>query len=146
MNIRSAMPDDLETLANVWLHSVRATHTFLTEADIQSLLPIVQNQVLPNIIELWVLCSDEDAAIGFMGLSEGAIDALFIAPEYLRRGGGRALVMHAQNLKGALRVDVNEQNPEAIKFYMAQGFHIVGRSPHDGDGRPFPLIHMKKGI
>ena len=33
MTIREAIPDDFETLLEVWLHSVRATHQFLAEDD-----------------------------------------------------------------------------------------------------------------
>jgi putative acetyltransferase len=41
-------------------------------------------------------------------------------------------------------VDVNEQNPEAARFYEACGFAVVGRSELDDGGRPFPLLHMKE--
>jgi putative acetyltransferase len=41
-------------------------------------------------------------------------------------------------------VDVNEQNPAAVGFYEALGFVVVSRSPVDGDGRPFPLLHMRR--
>jgi len=144
VKIRQSKPVELEALLDIWLRSVRATHAFLTESDIQALLPIVRDHALPNL-ELWVLCSDDSEPIGFMGVSEGSIDALFIAPEHLRRGGGRVLVEHARRIKGTLRVDVNEQNPEAIKFYLANGFQVAGRSPVDDGGRPFPLLHMREG-
>lgn len=42
----------------------------------------------------------------------------------------------------ALSVDVNEQNPQAVGFYLHYGFVQTGRSPLDGEGRPFPLLHM----
>jgi putative acetyltransferase len=142
VKIRQPKPTELEILLDIWLRSVRATHTFLTESDIQGLLPVVRDQVLPNLLELWVLCSDDSNPIGFMGLSNGSVEALFISPEHLRLGGGRMLIKHARQLKGLLHVDVNEQNSEAIKFYEANGFQVVGRSPLDGDGRPFPLLHM----
>lgn len=52
---------------------------------------------------------------------------------------------HAQSLaSGALSVDVNEQNEAALRFYEALGFAVVGRSPTDGAGRPFPLLHLKR--
>ena len=62
------------------------------------------------------------------------------------KGGGRRLVEFAQErFPGALKVDVNEQNPEALKFYEALGFRIVGRSPTDTAGRPYPLLHLERG-
>lgn len=38
MNIRQAIPTDREVLLDVWLRSVRATHTFVPEEDIQSIV------------------------------------------------------------------------------------------------------------
>jgi putative acetyltransferase len=143
MRIRAAADADFDTLIEIWLRSVRATHKFLSEDAIQALLPDVRNLALPNL-ELWVLCSDASQPIGFMGLAEGSIEALFLAPEHAGQGGGRMLVEHARRLKGRLRVDVNEQNPEALGFYLGQGFEVVGRSPTDAAGRPFPLLHLQE--
>jgi putative acetyltransferase len=39
-------------------------------------------------------------------------------------------------------VDVNEQNEQALGFYRHLGFEVVGRSPLDGQGKPYPLLHM----
>ncbi len=62
-----------------------------------------------------------------------------------KRGGGRLLVAHAQGLSaGGLAVDVNEQSEAALGFYEALGFTVVGRSPTDAGGRPFPVLHMKR--
>ncbi len=131
----------------MWLRSVRATHTFLSEADIQALLPVVRHQALPAL-ELWVLSTDDGAPIGFLGIDGAVIEALFIAPEHLRRGGGRMLLEHARRLarersQDPLTADVNEQNPEAVRFYEACGFTVTGRSPVDAAGRPFPLLHLR---
>jgi putative acetyltransferase len=138
--IREARPADREALVDVWLRSVRASHTFLTEADIQELLPLVREAALPAL-EVWVLDLD-GLPIGFVGLDGTKLEALFLAPEHFRRGFGRQLVEHASRLKGPLTVDVNEQNPEAVRFYEALGFRVVGRSEVDSSGRPFPLLHM----
>jgi putative acetyltransferase len=35
--------------------------------------------------------------------------------------------------------------PRATAFYEALGFSVVGRSPTDGGGRPFPILHMRRG-
>ena len=140
MTIREAVAADHDTLMDIWLRSVKATHTFLTEQDIHVLLPEVRDVALAKL-ELWVLCSGE-RAIGFLGLSGSKVEALFLAPESLRHGGGRMLLDHARRLKGPLTADVNEQNSEAVRFYQACGFTVTGRSEVDGSGRPFPLLHM----
>jgi putative acetyltransferase len=142
MDIRPAVPADHDALVDIWLRSVRATHHFLTEDDVQSLLKAVRGGAL-NGLELWVLAADGEP-VGFLGLAGAKVEALFLAPEVFRRGGGRMLVAHARRLKGRLAVDVNEQNPAAVRFYQACGFAVVGRSEVDDAGRPFPLLHMQE--
>lgn len=144
VTIREARPGDASALVDIWLRSVRATHGFLTEDDIQFFLPLVRELLSSNQLELWVLASDTNMLIGFMGLSGNSLEAMFLDPDHLRAGHGRRLVAHARELKGALSVEVNEQNPAARQFYEACGFAVVGRSEHDGTGRPFPLLHMRQ--
>lgn len=145
MHISPAVPADADRLFDIWLRSVRATHTFLSETDIQELMPHVREYLLTATATLWVLeIGDGGAALGFMGLTGSEIDSLFLAPEFQRRGGGRALVEHARELAGELTVSVNEQNPGAVRFYEACGFVVIGRSDVDSAGRPFPLLHMRR--
>jgi putative acetyltransferase len=92
-----------------------------------------------------VLVSATEALIGFLGFASDTIEALFIDPDHYGQGGGKFLVAHAQNLSAdELAVDVNEQNKGALGFYKALGFSVVGRSPTDAGGRPFPMLHMKR--
>lgn len=143
--IRRSYPADLDTLVTLWERSVRATHDFLTEADIVSLRPLVREALSDDALEIWVLTEKTDVPVGFMGLAGLDIAALFLEPARRGRGGGRRLVAHAQGLRdGHLTVDVNEQNPAARGFYEALGFVVVGRSPLDDAGRPFPVLHMRR--
>jgi len=145
MMIRQASPADRDELVDIWLRSVRETHGFLKETDIHALLPLVRQELGGNDLEIWVLTSQEGRSIGFMGLSGAKVEALFLDPDHRRRGGGRLLLDHARRRRGALSVDVNEQNPEAVRFYEALGFTIMDRSPVDDAGRPFPVLHMQQG-
>ena len=145
MHVRLAEPQDRDALLALWERSVRATHAFLTEEDVVSLRPLVAEELASNAIAWWVLRSDGDDPIGFLGYSNDTIEALFVDPSCHRTGAGRFLVAHAQRLAtGALAVDVNEQNDAAIRFYEAMGFSVVSRSPTDGAGRPFPIAHMRR--
>ena len=143
--IRRSRAAELELLVALWERSVRATHDFLKEADIDALRPFVQEALSDDVLELWVLTEQAGVPIGFMGLAGHDIAALFLEPGWRGRGGGRRLVAHAQGLRaGHLTVDVNEQNPAARGFYEALGFVVVGRSPLDDDGRPFPVLHLRR--
>lgn len=143
--IRRGRAAETAALVELWERSVRATHDFLEEADIVALRPLVGEALVDDALELWVLTDDGDDAIGFMGLVDADIAALFLDPARRGQGGGRRLVAHAQELRGGeLTVDVNEQNHQARGFYEALGFAVVGRSPVDDAGRPFPLLHLRR--
>jgi putative acetyltransferase len=142
ITIRPAAALDHPRLLAVWLASVRATHGFLTETDIQSLLPVVRDVALPRL-EVWLAELPEGVA-GFVALTDAHVEALFVDPAFFRRGCGQALIAHARHRKGALTVDVNEQNPSALAFYQRHGFEVEGRSPVDASGNPFPLLHLRE--
>jgi len=144
--IRRAKPDEIDALVELWLDSVRATHTFLREEDIQFFLPQVRTALVSEALELWVACSDSDTLVGFMGLAGNSIEALFLGSAHLRAGHGKRLVRHAEELRGVLTVDVNEQNPAARRFYEACGFVVASRSPLDSTGREFPILHMRQSV
>ena len=144
-HIRLARPEEHTALVMLWERSVRATHAFLTEADIVFYRPLVAEYFQNGALELWVLTDESNVPIGFLALDGNSIAALFMEPAYRGRGAGRRLVSHAQELRsGALTVDVNEQNVDARRFYEALGFAVVGRSPLDDTGRPHPILHMRR--
>ena len=143
MDIRRALPTDREVLLDIWLRSVRATHTFVSEEDIPSMIPQVRDYLASSEPEFWVLCDESGVIRGFMGMSGSEMQSLFIAPEFQRRGAGLRLVLHAHALHGELTLDVNEQNVAARGFYEACGFVVEGRSELDEQGRTYPLLHMR---
>jgi putative acetyltransferase len=146
MDIRLASSKDRTVLLDVWLRSVRTTHTFVSKEDIQSMIPQVRDYLAFSETEFWVLCDDYGTVQGFMGMSGSKMESLFLVPEFHRRGGGRQLVRHAQGRYGEVTVDVNEQNTAAYQFYEACGFVVDGRSELDDQGRPYPLLHMRLAL
>jgi putative acetyltransferase len=141
--IRRAMAADRQTMLDIWLRSAQATHSFVSEADIQAMIPEVRDYLSSSATEFWVSCDDGETIVGFMGMAGSKMESLFLAPEFHRRGAGRQMVQHAQALHGELTVDVNEQNTAAVGFYSACGFVVEGRSELDDQGRPYPLLHMR---
>ncbi|KRE89104.1 GCN5 family acetyltransferase [Frateuria sp. Soil773] len=141
--ITTVDPGEYEALAALWEASVRATHDFLDEADIAALRPLVLHDGLPAVTLR--ACRDESGRVrGFVGVAGGKVEMLFVDPASRGRGIGRALLAHAVEVLAADALDVNEQNVQALGFYRQAGFEVVGRSPLDGQGRPFPLLHMAR--
>ncbi|QXH34666.1 GNAT family N-acetyltransferase [Pseudomonas muyukensis] len=133
---------DYPELVRVWEASVRATHDFLPDAYIL----LLRDHVLARYLDavMLVCCKDHKGRIlGFAGVANGRLDLLFIAPQARGQGLGKRLLRHAVAELNAARLDVNEQNPQALGFYLHQGFEVYGRSETDGLGQPYPLLHMR---
>lgn len=142
MRIESVKKSDHGRLIEIWEVSVRATHDFLMEEDIEVLRPLILEQYF-DAVELTCARDESGEIKGFCGVSEGNIEMLFITPEARGTGVGSLLVAQAVEWQGATKVDVNEQNDQALGFYKRIGFSVVGRSPLDGQGKPYPLLHME---
>lgn len=141
MTIEKPAKEDYAEITEVWEASVRATHHFLKEEDIAFFRPLILNQYL-DAVNLYCV-RDNGNIKGFIGLSEDAIEMLFIHPDTRGRGIGKLLAEMAIKEKGIAKVDVNEDNAQAIGFYQKLGFTTVSRSEVDGLGKPYPLLHME---
>lgn len=127
-------------LVDVWRSAVRATHHFLTADDIAFYEGRMVQEYLPAV-DLTVAVTG-GRIVGFSGLADGRLEMLFVENEYRGTGVGSVLLEDALHRNPALTLDVNEQNPSAVVFYERRGFVVTGRSETDGDGRPFPLLHL----
>jgi putative acetyltransferase len=139
---RGTRADVPRTLA-IWRSAVGATHPFLSRADRAEIDFIVSEQYLPTA-QLWLAVDEADCPMGFLAMDGGRIDALFVDAAVHGQGYGTLLVNHALSLEPKLSVEANEQATNAVAFYLSRGFRVVGRSPTDGDGRPYPLIHLER--
>ncbi|WP_122425458.1 GNAT family N-acetyltransferase [Pseudomonas viridiflava] len=137
------IPDknDYPALVDLWERSVRATHDFLPDAYITLLKDLLLRQYLDS---LTLFCT-RDAQLditGFAGVNRSKLDMLFIDPERRREGLGSQLLTHAILQFHIYELDVNEQNPQALGFYLKHGFEVVSRSEVDGLGSPYPMLRM----
>jgi len=126
----------------VWEASVRATHHFLTEADINYFKPLILNEYL-HAVTLRCVRNSKKEIIGFLGVAENSLEMLFIDPKYHKQGVGKTLLLFAVQKLMVTKVDVNEQNENAIEFYKHHGFETTGRSALDASGKPYPILHME---
>jgi putative acetyltransferase len=141
MIISTVEKNEYPKLLHIWEASVRATHDFLKEEDLQELKPQILEQYF-DAVELRSAKTSQGEILGFCGVHDGSIEMLFIAPAARGKGVGALLAAYAIKEQGATRVDVNEQNEQAKGFYLHIGFSVTGRSALDGQGKPYPLLHM----
>ncbi|RYY19766.1 MAG: GNAT family N-acetyltransferase [Chitinophagaceae bacterium] len=133
---------DYRKLIEVWEASVRATHHFLSSDDILFYRKLIFAQYF-DLVHLVCAKSPEGLIIGFMGVLQEKLEMLFIDPVYRGEGAGKILVTYACEVMKVSKVDVNEQNEQAVGFYHRLGFKTVNRVPVDGMGKPFPVLHMQ---
>ena len=140
--IHTPKTSDYTRLVQIWEDSVRATHDFLPN----SYIDMLKNLVLTRYLDAVMLICTKDSCqriTGFAGVSAGKVEMLFIDPRYRGQGLGRQLLGYAIEHMNADELDVNEQNPQALGFYLKQGFEVIGRTEHDGLGQPYPLLHLR---
>lgn len=140
MRIRPSRPEEGELAVAIWRRAVDATHHFLSPADRLAIDALVCG-FLPQV-PLWLAVDEQDRPLAFMHIDAAHLEALFVEPACHGQGVGAALVRHALALHPGLTTDVNEQNPQALGFYEHLGFRRTGRSARDGQGRPYPLVHL----
>lgn len=123
-------PEQIRELTEVWGRSVRATHGFLTEAEIRWIRGYVPH----------ALAEEKGRYPVFLGASEGM---LFLAPEERGKGIGRQLLELGIRKYGVRELTVNEQNPNAVEFYTRMGFVPYKRTETDEEGGPSPFRYMR---
>ncbi len=133
---------EYQDVVNVWEASVRATHHFLKEEDIEYFKPLILNTYL-DAVELRGIRNNAKEIIGFLGVAEQNLEMLFIHPEYRGQRIGKKLLEHAIKNMDVKKVDVNEQNEQAVGFYKHSGFQVINRSELDASGKPYPILHME---
>lgn len=133
--------NDYPEILQVWELSVRASHDFLNEADIQIYKSIIGNTYLDELRLFGV--QNNNGLLGFIGVDDISIGLLFVLPETHGMGIGLALVNYVYQHLHITEVDVNEQNTKAYDFYRHLGFEVIERSATDAVGKPFPILSMK---
>lgn len=133
---------EYQEVVDVWELSVRGTHHFLKEEDIAYFKPLILNTYL-DAVELRCVKNKNGEIIGFSGVAETNLEMLFIHPDERGNGIGKQLLVYAINGQGVTKVDVNEDNEQALGFYERFGFKAYSRSALDGTGKPYPILHMQ---
>ena len=132
----------IEQLLNIWEASVRATHLFLSDAEVNQIKSYVP-QDLRDVEHLIVMETENGETLGFMGIENQRLEMLFLSPAERGKGLGRQLLQYGMKNYGLQELTVNEQNPQAVGFYEHLGFETYKRTECDEEGNPYPLLYMK---
>lgn len=133
----------IQQLLKIWESSVRATHLFLSDNEIEHIKEYVPQalEVIPHLI----VAEDENGLpAAFMGIDGEKLEMLFLASEERGKGLGKKLMEYGMETYSVNELAVNEQNPLAKGFYEHMGFQVYKRTEHDEQGNPYPILYMKR--
>lgn len=139
--VQDRSPSLLDVLLEIWEQSVRATHLFLSDAEVNAIRAYVP-QALKSVEHL--IAAETEKLIAFMGVQNGRLEMLFLAPEERGKGIGKQMLQYGIENYGIAELTVNEQNPQAVGFYAHMGFEAYKRTEFDEEGHPYPLLYMKR--
>lgn len=135
-------PHLLENLLDIWEDSVRATHLFLSDKEVEKIKAYVP-QALSEVRHLIIAENEQGHPLAFMGIENNHLEMLFILSSERGKGIGRQLMDYGIDNYGICELTVNEQNPQAVGFYEHLGFKTYKRTDCDEEGNPYPLLYMK---
>lgn len=130
-------------LLQIWESSVKATHLFLSEKEIETIKQTVP-QALRAVPHLIVAENESGRPVAFAGIDGHKLEMLFVSAANRGQGIGKYLLQYAVAAYSVKELTVNEQNPLAIGFYEHMGFMVYKRSETDEQGGPYPILYMKR--
>jgi len=141
--VQERTPQLVDQLLAVWEASVRATHLFLSDAEVKQIKEYVP-LALKGVEHLVVAEREPGVPVGFLGVNGHRLEMLFLSPAARGHGLGRQLLRFGIEQYGIEEVTVNEQNPQAVGFYEHLGFVTYQRTALDEEGNPYPLLYMRR--
>ena len=142
LKIKALDQETENKLLVIWESSVRATHNFLSDPEINNIKKYVPH-ALRRVSHL-IVAYDENEPVAFMGINDLKLEMLFVAANQRGTGIGKALITYGINNLDINELAVNEQNPGARGFYEHMGFKAVERFEFNDQGNPYPILIMKR--
>jgi GNAT superfamily N-acetyltransferase len=122
-HIREATPADADEIAALFGETRHTSLPFLpTRHTPEEDRAYFGDRVLPTCT-VWVAEDADGRIVGFLALSEGHVEHLYVRPSNQRRGIGGALLARAKAASpGGLTLWAFQENVQALEFYAGHGF------------------------
>ena len=134
----------INQLLEVWEDSVKSTHLFLSNEEINKIKEYVP-QAISGVSHLVIIENESHQPIAFMGIEDTKLEMLFIKNNERGNGLGKKLLNYGIENYSVNELAVNEQNSYAKGFYEHIGFKTYKRTELDEQGNPYPILYMKLG-
>lgn len=133
-----ALPAHRSAMAELWVASWAKT---LPEIDFEARRPWLEGH-LDGLADdgalIRVATTGDGTVAGFVVIHPGTgyLDQLAVAPAFWGKGAAETLMAEARRLSpGLVALDVNQDNPRAVRFYEKMGLAIVSEGENPMSGR-----------
>lgn len=138
-HLRDAVLADRPAMGDLWVASWAKT---LPEIDFEARRPWLSSHLdtlAAGGAAIRVACAGESGPVaGFMTIHPGTgyLDQIAVGPAFWGTGAAEALMEEAKRLSPArVALDVNQENPRAVRFYEKIGLAITGEGENPASGR-----------
>ncbi|MCL2705483.1 MAG: GNAT family N-acetyltransferase [Spirochaetaceae bacterium] len=142
--ICSVIKEDHPSLIKIWEKVVKETYDFLKEEDFEFYKFRIPHYF--NNLSLFAYRDIKGKIKGFLGVSKEKVEMLFVDTASIGKGIGKRFMVFAINNLKISKVDVNEQNKNAVSFFKHLGFKVTGRSQFDKEGKKYPILYLEKSM
>ena len=129
--IREFQRDDINKVADIWLHTNIKAHNFIPAEYWKSNFKSVKEALL--LAEVYVYEYDTEIQ-GFIGLSNEYIEGIFVSAEMQSQGIGKILLNYVKGKRNKLILNVYQKNTRAISFYQREGFEVKNSGLDEATG------------
>lgn len=140
--IRKINEEEYPRLLEIWISAVENTHDFLKSEDFEFYKENVPTYF--QYVSLVGYYTTGNILVGFAGVADHNLEMLFIHNDYRGKGIGKELLNYTIENLEVSKVDVNEQNKQAVDFYLYLGFKVINRSEKDMEGKEYPILHLSR--
>jgi putative acetyltransferase len=143
--VRPAGADDVPALAAIAERSYRAAFAKILEADVLATRDeaFFAKRFSSSWERMLVVCSGEVLA-GFLLMTNGHIDMLFMDPVASGKGGGALLLKEAERC-GASSLECFRDNHAARRFYERHGWQVDREYDREFAGKSRSFVFYVKG-
>ena len=145
MIVRPAGADDVPVLAAIAERSYRAAFADILEAEVLETrdATFFAARFASSWEGMLVACSGA-MPVGFLLMTDGHIDMLFMDPAASSRGGG-SLLLEAAEQQGARSLECFRDNYEARRFYERHGWQVEREYDREFAGKSRSFVLYVKG-
>ncbi|WP_234054250.1 MULTISPECIES: GNAT family N-acetyltransferase [unclassified Xanthobacter] len=135
--LRPAIAADRPAMADLWVASWVKT---LPEIDFEARRPWLKQHLdeLTTGGALTRVAESAGAVAGFVVIHPGTgyLDQIAVGPTFWGQGAAEELMAEAKRISPTLvALDVNQENPRAVRFYEKMGLAITGEGENPMSGR-----------